>query len=102
MLSSAQKGLPWLRFISIFGPMARTARLETAPGLECPRCGGTGVLPDPRLEGAEMRQAREDAGLSLRDLAKRTGLSVGYLSDLELGRRSWREELRERILKALK
>ncbi len=49
-----------------------------------------------------MRQAREDAGLSLRDLAKRTGLSVGYLSDLELGRRSWREELRERILKALK
>ncbi len=69
--------------------------------LECPKCGGTGTLPDPREEGAKMRRAREKGGVSLHELARRTGLSVGYLSDLELGRRAWREVLRQRVIKVL-
>jgi len=75
--------------------MTRTAALRLPRGIQCPRCQGTGVLPDPRLEGAEMRALRERAQLKLRELARRFGLSVGYLSDLELGRRAWNPRMRE-------
>ena len=37
--------------------------------------------------GAEIRAAREAAGLSLRQLARRIGMSPGYVSDIETDRR---------------
>jgi len=37
--------------------------------------------------GEVLRQAREDAGLSLRDLARITGMPIGQLSGIETGAR---------------
>ena len=38
--------------------------------------------------GGEVRRARKDAGLSLRALGARIGVSAAYLTDVEHGRRS--------------
>lgn len=70
-------------------------------GRPCPRCNGTGTIPDDRAMGAAMRQRREAAGLSLYDLAKKLGLSASYLCDLELGRRQWSGTNIERYEEAL-
>ena len=59
-------------------------------------------MPDYRELGAKLRTLREKAGLSLRKVADRLGVSVPYLSDLERGRRNWTEERRDAFLKALK
>lgn len=58
-------------------------------GRSCPRCSGTGTIPDDRAMGAQMRARRKAAGLSLYDLAKKLDLTASYLCDLELGRRQW-------------
>lgn len=42
----------------------------------------------PRDLGAEIRAAREDAGVTLRDLGRALGLSAGFLSRLERGLRA--------------
>ncbi len=36
-----------------------------------------------------MRRRRIAKGMTLRDLARRLGLTASYLCDLELGRRRW-------------
>ena len=51
----------------------------------CPTCGAARKVRVYR--GADLRHARERADLKLRELARRSGLSVGYLSDVELDRR---------------
>lgn len=61
----------------------------------CPRCNGAGVVTDDRDEGALMRQARKATKVSLRDLARVSGLSVSYFCDAELGRRHWNARLRK-------
>lgn len=48
---------------------------------------------DDRALGADRRKYRKKFGLSLRALAKEMGFSAPYLSDLELGRRAWNEQL---------
>jgi transcriptional regulator with XRE-family HTH domain len=50
-------------------------------------------LPDREYTAASMRRLREKAGVSLRAVARRLGYSAAYVSDLELGRREWREKL---------
>jgi predicted transcriptional regulator len=52
----------------------------------CPNCGGTGR--QLVVSGKKLRALREAAGVSLRELAARAGLSPAYVSDLELGRRN--------------
>lgn len=42
--------------------------------------------------GASVRQLRKRKKVSLRNLAIQMGVSAPFLSDLELGRRSWTEE----------
>jgi transcriptional regulator with XRE-family HTH domain len=37
--------------------------------------------------GTRLRQLREERNISLRDLAKKVGVSAPFLSDIELGRR---------------
>ena len=69
--------------------------------INCPRCGGTGLALDPVHLGLQARKRREGAKVTLRELARRVGLGVAYLSDLELGRRSLNAELIERLNKAL-
>lgn len=68
----------------------------------CPRCEGTGHVPDPAYHGKEARARRKQAGLSLREVARRMGFSVAYVGDLELGRRGWNDELMKRYIRALR
>jgi transcriptional regulator with XRE-family HTH domain len=42
--------------------------------------------------GSKIREFREERDLSLRELAKRLGVSAAFLSDIELGRRYPSEE----------
>lgn len=58
----------------------------------CPKCGGTGRIDDDREIGAEMRRLRERAGLAAYEVARRLGCSPAYVSDLELGKRTWNAE----------
>lgn len=61
-------------------------KLEKRP---CEHCNGTGKVFDDAAVGEEMRRMREDAGVSLREMARYLSLSPAYVSDLELGRRRW-------------
>ena len=58
----------------------------------CPRCDGLGYLAGDRAVGARMRKLRERAGLSLRELAARVGVSFTIVGDLERGQRKWSPE----------
>ena len=61
--------------------------------MDCPRCGGTGEIEDPREQGKRLRDLRVRLGRTLTEVAAAMGLSKAYVSDLELGRRTWRAEL---------
>lgn len=58
----------------------------------CPECGGGGCVADPLAIGGRMREMREKARLTLREVARRLGLSAMYICDLEHGRRGWNAE----------
>jgi DNA-binding XRE family transcriptional regulator len=57
--------------------------------IQCFRCNGSGVVPDEMAEwinnGQVLRQMRIDAELSLRDMAKQTGIDIVTLSQSERG-----------------
>lgn len=58
------------------------------PQPEAPDQPGRKAHPDaarPELVGARMRQFRKEQGLTLRELAARSGLSIGFLSQVERG-----------------
>lgn len=48
--------------------------------------------------GVYIRYARQDKNISLRELAKRIGISASYLSDVELGKRSMTNDHTLRLL----
>jgi len=52
--------------------------------------------------GQGFRNARIITGISLREVARRLDVSAPFVSDLELGRRNWTEELAKRYAKVLK
>lgn len=60
---------------------------------QCRYCKGTGRELDPIEIGAVMRDWRKKAKKTLREVAKAMGYSPPYISDLELGRRAWTDEL---------
>lgn len=68
----------------------------------CPNCEGCGEIDNPVWRGREMRKARQGAGKTLTEVAKAIQFSKGYLSDLELGRRTWSNDLVESYKKALR
>ena len=71
--------------------------------IPCLACRGVGYIENPVYRGQEMRKLRMKAPRqTLTDVADRMGFSKGYLSDLELGRRAWNEELIAAYEKALK
>lgn len=45
-------------------------------------------MSNPKQFGPTVREIREAAGISLRELARRLGWSAAYVSDIELGRRN--------------
>lgn len=47
-----------------------------------------------------MIKTRKKFGLSQGELSRRLGFSAAYLSDLEGGKRKWRQELIDKYLKA--
>ena len=51
--------------------------------------------------GQRLRELRDRADLSLRELAKRIGISSAFLSDIELGRRFPSEEILGKLAGAL-
>jgi predicted transcriptional regulator len=57
---------------------------------ECPTCKGRGYVRDEVLYGARMMRLRKKHGLTLREVAARMEKSIGYVSDLEHGRKRWR------------
>lgn len=59
----------------------------------CPHCNGAGVVLDDRDQGQLMRERRQAREITLRMMAKGSGLSVSYLCDAELGRRRWNTRL---------
>ena len=65
----------------------------------CRRCAGVGTIPV--YDGEKLRALREKAGLSLRALAGRLGLSHVYLSDIEHNRRGISDVLLARIVAAI-
>ncbi|KKM06149.1 hypothetical protein LCGC14_1746850 [marine sediment metagenome] len=68
---------------------------------KCHRCGGTGREPDWRGIGLRARRERESRCVSLRQMAKRVGVSPAYLSDLECANRSWQGPKARAYLKLL-
>lgn len=58
--------------------------------------------PDPVAIGAKMRESREKRGLSMREVARRMGYSAAFVSDLELGRRTWSQVAFQKYGEALK
>lgn len=62
--------------------------MKTRP---CHCCHGTGKEIDHYATGQSLRLLRKGAGMSLREMARRMTLSAPFLSDLELGRRNWKE-----------
>ena len=51
--------------------------------------------------GLLAKHLRKKAGLTIRQMAKLTGYSASYVSDLEHGKRNWNTEKCERFQKAL-
>ncbi len=67
----------------------------------CPKCGGSGVVHNPKAQGAEMARQRTHAGLTLREVARRMNFTVAYICDLENGRRAWNHRLQVAYFRAL-
>jgi len=63
----------------------------------CPACGSAEQLGS----GEKLRELRQEAGKSLREVAARAGLSMQYLCELELGRKPLREKMFERVARVL-
>ncbi len=56
---------------------------------------------DQEKTAALMRRSRTGADVTMRKMRELTGLSIGYICDLELGRRYWNEKLVELYSQAL-
>ena len=56
---------------------------------------------DHEATGADVRRTRKAVGLSLRDVADKTGLSTTYLSQLETGHRPWNDNLFDVVMAAI-
>ena len=80
---------------------ARAALLRARPGALSPH--STVPVPDDPAApgGAELREMRERAGLSQRDLEVRAGVSRGLIADVERGRRTYSPS-RRRLADALR
>lgn len=71
--------------------ITRNMKTEKIVTLPCPRCSGTGQIFDAKAIGKAMQARREEAGLTLREVAAELGITIGYLGDREHGRRQYRD-----------
>lgn len=70
--------------------------------MKCKHCGGTGVEPDWRVDGEDMRRRRKKYCITLRELARRLGVAPAYISDMENGRRQYLPKWRDRANAAMR
>jgi predicted transcriptional regulator len=61
----------------------------------------TVTVPNDEANGSLIRILRTKANMSLRELARQLDVSAPYVSDLELGRRSFSENLFRRAKEAI-
>ena len=59
---------------------------------KCKHCNGTGKVIDMVALGISLQKEREATGLTLAEVSQSMGISVGYLSDMEHGRKRWSDE----------
>jgi transcriptional regulator with XRE-family HTH domain len=59
------------------------------------------TVVDQEATGAYMRHKRQQKHLSLREVARRLKVSAAYLSDLELGHRSWNQTKIDQFIMAI-
>lgn len=76
------------------------AQREPLEHVPCPCCDGAGVVVC--VNGASLRRMRLRAKLSLRELARRCGISPPYLSDIELGRRQPSARVRDALCRGVR
>lgn len=57
--------------------------------MKCQFCNGTGEEIDHKQLGSRLRAERERQGMSQGVMAGKLGMTQGFLSDLERGRRNW-------------
>lgn len=69
--------------------------------LKCPKCKGSGVIPNPYVFGLKARQLRKGMQISLREISRRMGISATHLSDLERGKRQWNSRLEALFMECL-
>lgn len=62
----------------------------------CKHCNGTGAAPDNKAIGNTLRESRQSAEITLRQMACWLGISHPFLSQLENGTRGWKRSLRKR------
>lgn len=62
----------------------------------------TAVHPLAKRIGSRLKRARRRKGISLESFSKEQGFSLGYLSDIENGKRLPTIEMLDRIARALK
>lgn len=56
---------------------------------------------DPKQAGDNVRERRIAAGVRQNVLAEKLGISPGYMSDLEAGKRDWTQEFYKQALAAI-
>lgn len=76
-------------FTSTGRKLCLVMKSKEAKTIPCRHCAGTGRLLDVKAIGIAMQARREKAGLTLREVAADMGISVGYLSDREHGRKQY-------------
>lgn len=59
----------------------------------CSKCGGCGREADNAARGRMLQKFRKRAKVTLREVAALLNLSIGYISDLEHGRKAWSTRL---------
>src|SRR5690242_21586433 len=69
-------------------PVKERATRAKAPAGRNPGAGEPPAAVDPAVLGARVKALRESSGLSLRDLAERSGVSAPMLSQVERGETS--------------
>lgn len=63
--------------------------LKSVMKKDCPCCGGTGTKIDDENTGMTVRRTRLKANVRMTALAGALRISVGFMGDLEHGRRRW-------------
>jgi transcriptional regulator with XRE-family HTH domain len=57
--------------------------------MKCKACNGSGIEPNQRVIGEELRANRKELRISLNEVADFIGVTPQFLCDLEHGRRKW-------------